>query len=270
MRTASKSINIGTISATTNVNIGSAGSTITLAGTSTHSGLLTANGGINTTTLDGSGMISANGGVSSTTYLTAGSVAPYVYYLRTNGTLVQSLTCGNLGSNDGVLSLESATSSGGSILQTKNGNTYLDSSMTLSNAPQSINIGTITPYQNINIGSASSGTNINGTMLVNGVGGTTVATQVKFKSYGKISNWVLTGGGTPTLPIVSSKVVPITGFTTSDVPYLYCYASSYNSGTYNCPVIANVGSLGTSISFYANNLNASTTCQVYWSLKYIV
>ena len=105
---------------------------------------------------------------------------------------------------------------------------------------------------------------------VNGVGGTTVATKVKFKSYGKISNWVLTGGGTPSLPIVSSKVVPITGFTASDVPYLYCYASSYNSGTYNCPVIANVGSLGTSISFYANNLNASTTCQVYWSLKYIV
>ena len=110
----------------------------------------------------------------------------------------------------------------------------------------------------------------NNHMTVNGIGGTTVATKVKFKSYGKISNWVLTGGGTPTLPIVSSTTVAITGFTASDVPYLYCYASSYNSGTYNCPVIANVGSLGTSISFYANNLNASTTCQVYWSLKYIV
>ena len=115
MRTDSKSINIGTISATTNVNIGSAGSTITLAGTSTHSGLLTANGGINTTTLDGSGMISANGGVSSTTALPIGSTSPFVYTLRSNGSLVQSLTCGNLGSNDGVLSLESATSSGGSI-----------------------------------------------------------------------------------------------------------------------------------------------------------
>ncbi len=98
-------------------------------------------------------------------------------------------------------------------------------------------------------------------MTVNGIGGTTVATKVKFKSY---------GGGTPTLPIFSSTTVAITGFTASDVPYLYCHASSYKSGTYNCPVIANVGSLGTSISFYANNLNASTTCQVYWSLKYIV
>ncbi len=52
--------------------------------------------------------------------------------------------------------------------------------MTLSNAPQSMNIGTLTPYKKINIGSASSGTNINGTRLVNGVGGTTVATKVKF------------------------------------------------------------------------------------------
>ncbi len=66
-------------------------------------------------------------------------------------------------------------------------------------------------------------------MTVNGIGGTTVATQVKCKSYGKISNWVLTGDGTPTLPIVSSTTVAITGFTASDVPYLYCYASSYNS-----------------------------------------
>ncbi len=66
----------------------------------------------------------------------------------------------------------------------------------------------------------------NNHMTVNGIGGTTVATNAKFKSFGKISNGVLTGGETPTLPIVSSSTVSITGVTASDVPYLYCYSSS--------------------------------------------
>ena len=61
-----------------------------------------------------------------------------------------------VGNNDSVLSLESLAISGGTILQTNTGNTYLDFSQTLNTTPQGINIGTILPFQNINIGSASS------------------------------------------------------------------------------------------------------------------
>ena len=51
----------------------------------------------------------------------------------------------------GVLSLESLASSGGTILQMNNGNTYLDCSQTLNTTPQGINIGTILPFHNITI-----------------------------------------------------------------------------------------------------------------------
>ena len=153
MKIASKSINIGTISASTNINIGSATSSNIIAGATTTSGLITANAGIISTTLK------ANTGTSSTTYLPAGT-APIVYYLRTNGKMVTSLTCGSVCNNDGVLSLESLATSGGTILQTNNGNTYLDCSQTLNTTPQAINIGTITPFQNINIGSSTSAFNL--------------------------------------------------------------------------------------------------------------
>ena len=106
--------------------------------------------------------------------------------------------------------------------------------------------------------------------MVNAIGGSTVASTVKFKKYGKITNFSVPAGS-PTVPTNLGTTVAITGFTATDVPYLYCYVSVYNSGLYNCTVTGNINTLGTSISIYVNNINTSASvCQIYWSLKYIV
>ncbi len=92
-----------------------------------------------------------------------------------------------------MIVLNSSTNNGGSVIQTIAGHTYIDSSgystgtITFTTI---INIGNILPVQKIIIGSATSNTTIAGTatlanMAVNGIGGTTVATTVKFKSFVK-------------------------------------------------------------------------------------
>ena len=70
---------------------------------------------------------------------------------------------------------------------------------------------------------------------------------------------------------MTTTTVAITGFTSTDVDNLYVYMSIYNSGAYNCTVIGNINTTGTSITVYVQNINTTTsTCQIYWNLKYIV
>ena len=130
--------------------------------------------------------------------------------------------------------------------------------------------GTITPDQVVNIESTTTALNINGGMIMNAIGGTTTASNVKFEQYGKIINFNASSGS-PTVPSNTSYVLPITGFTSLDYPHLYSFVSMYNSGTYNCNVIANMNAGCTAMSIYVNNINTTAvTCQIFWNLKYIV
>ena len=72
------------------------------------------------------------------------------------------------------------------IIQNKNKNTYIDNQTSVTGPlvfSPSINIGTITPTQNINIGTTTSTVNIKGGLVVNAIGGSTVASTVKYKKY---------------------------------------------------------------------------------------
>ena len=130
----------------------------------------------------------------------------------------------------------------------------------------SINIGTITPNQNINIGTSTSTLNVIGGLVVNAIGGSTVASTVKYKKYGKIVNYSVPAGS-PTTPYNGGTSVAIAGFTSADVPYLYVYVSLINSGLYNCTATAGINATGTAISIYLTNINTSAAvCQIYWSL----
>ena len=94
--------------------------------------------------------------------------------------------------------------------------------------------------------------------------------RLNLKKYGKITSYSVPAGS-PTIPYNAGTSVAITGFTATDVPNLYCYVSVYNSGTYNCTVTGNINAAGTAISIYLTNINTTvSTCQIYWSLKYIV
>ena len=170
--------------------------------------------------------------------------------------------------SNGVIRLSTNLLTGGyqSVIQQNSGNLYIDNGISAT----SINIGTITPTQTINIGSTTSTVNIKGGVMVNAIGGTTVASTVKFKKYGRINNFVA-NAGSPTVPSNTAATVAVTGFTAADVPYIYVFTSLYNSGTYNCNVIGNINSTGTSMSIYVNNINTTaSTCQIFWTLKYIV